>query len=66
MENSFENLESPFLDGELEFAGPAKKSNSNLAGAAGESPFANLLELIARSRRSTRSLPIGQRSPGVM
>ncbi len=42
MKTAFENLASPFLDGELEFAGPAK--NGNLTPAAGDSPFAYLPE----------------------
>ncbi len=42
MKTAFEGLESPYLDGELEFVIPAKELSNNLAQAIGKSPFANL------------------------
>jgi hemoglobin len=40
MKGAFEDLESPYLDGELEFAVPVNEMSHGLEGAIGESPFA--------------------------
>src|SRR5262245_36627489 len=45
METASEELESPFLDGELEYAGPTNELSHSLAHAIGESPFVALVDL---------------------
>jgi V8-like Glu-specific endopeptidase len=45
MKVSFEELESPYLDGELEFVVPTNELSTKLAYALGESPFASSLDL---------------------
>ncbi len=45
MKTAFEELESPYLDGELEFVVPTNELSNNLSHAIGESPFANFVDL---------------------
>jgi V8-like Glu-specific endopeptidase len=45
MKTSFEDLESPFLEGELEFVVPINELKADLTHAIGESPFANFVDL---------------------
>lgn len=46
MKASFEELESPYLDGELEFVVPTNELSNNLARAIGESPFVNFVSCV--------------------
>ena len=45
MKTSFKELESPYLEGEMEFVAPAEELSNKLAHALGESPFASSLDL---------------------
>jgi hypothetical protein len=49
MKTAFEELESPYLDGELEFVVPADEWSHSLSRAIGESPFANFVANVPES-----------------
>jgi hypothetical protein len=60
MKTVFEELESPYLDGDLEFVVPVYEWSHSLSRAIGESPFVNF---VARVRETETSRPTEGREP---
>jgi len=60
MKTVFEDLESPYINGELEFAVPAYKGSQSLSPAIAESPFVNF---VARVRDAETKQPMEGMEP---